>query len=260
MKRQTSLIVALATVSALILGSLGYATANGSGNASVLQMTSGPNPRPQPLYDPAQFTTHVDNPWFPLKPDIVYVYRGTEEGDRLRDVFRITNRTKSIAGVTCRVIKDKVYVNGVLRERTFDYYTQNIDGNVWYFGEDTAELDKNGDVKTTEGTWRTGRDGAEAGIFMEANPQVGHTFQQELLRGHAEDHFEVLSLNAEIKVPYGHFGRNPLRRSVQLTKEWSPLEPDVRDHKYYVRGIGQVMEKTVRGGDETLRLVRILKR
>ena len=95
---------------------------------------------------------------------------------------------------------------------------------------------------------------------MEANPQVGDTFRQEFYRHHAEDHYQVLSLTAHITVPYGKFGGNPLKHNVELTREWSPLEPNVRDLKYYVRGIGEVMQTTARGPRETQRLVAILKR
>jgi hypothetical protein len=130
---------------------------------------------------------------------------------------------------------------------------------VWYFGEDTAELDRHGHVKSREGSWRTGTKGAQAGIFMEANPQVGDQFQQEFFLHHAQDHYKVLSLAAKVKVPFGTFGRNHLFHKVELTKEWTPLEPKVRDHKYYVRGIGEVMETTVKGGHETWRLIRIVK-
>jgi hypothetical protein len=175
-------------------------------------------------------------------------------------MYHVTDQVVKIVGVPCRVVKDRLYLNGRLEERTRDYYTQDEDGNVWYFGEDTAELDKNGNVVSREGTWRTGRRGAEAGIFMQANPQVGDQFQQEFFRHHAEDHYLVLSLTGDVKVPYGHFGRNPLKRKVELTKEWTPLEPNVLDHKYYVRGIGEVKEKTVKGGHETARLVNIIRR
>lgn len=217
-------------------------------------------PRPAPKYDPAKYTPRVDNAWYPLKPGIRYIYRGSEGAQRARDVLTVTHKVAMIAGVRCRVIKDKVSLNGTLEERTRDYYTQDDDGNVWYFGEDTEELDKGGNVTSTEGSWRTGRNGAEAGIFMEANPQVGHTFQQEFYRRHAEDHYQVLSLTAEIEVPFGHFGSNKLKRRVELTKEWTPLEPDVRDHKYYVRGIGQVKEVTAKGRPiELLGLVKIVK-
>jgi hypothetical protein len=217
-------------------------------------------PRQTPRYDPAKFSPRVDNAWFPLRPGITYIYRGSKDGKRARDVYRVTHQTTTIAGVRCRLVKDKLYLKGKLHERTSDYYTQDEDGNVWYFGEDTAELDKHGHVTSTEGTWRTGKKGAQAGIFMQANPQVGDQFQQEFLRGHAEDHYKVLSLSAKVKVPFGTFGRNQLKHNVELTKEWTPLEPNVRDHKYYVRGIGEVKEKTVKGGHETARLVKILFR
>ncbi len=218
-------------------------------------------PRLSPKYDPANFTTRIDNAWYPLKPGITYIYRGAEGATRSRDVLSVTNQVTTIVGVRCRVVKDKVYLNGRLAERTRDYYTQDEDGNVWYFGENTAELDKNGHVTSTEGSWRTGRNGAEAGIFMEANPQVGHTYRQEFYRHHAEDHYRVMSLAAEIKVPYGHFGANKLNRNVELTKEWTPLEPNIRDHKYYVRDIGEVKEMTAKGHPiESLQLVKIVKR
>ncbi len=217
-------------------------------------------PRQTPRYDPANFTPRIDNAWFPLRPGITYIYRGSKDGKRARDVYRVTHQTITIDGVTCRVVKDKLYLRGRLEERTKDYYTQDEDGNVWYFGEDTAELDRHGHVISREGSWRTGKKGAQAGIFMQADPQVGDQFQQEFLRGHAEDHYKVLSLAAEVKVPFGHFGRNKLKHNVELTKEWTPLEPKVRDHKFYVRGIGEVKEKTVKGGHETARLVRIFFR
>jgi hypothetical protein len=218
------------------------------------------NPRQAPRYEPAKFSARVDNAWFPLKPGIVYIYHGTDNGKRARDVVHVTHSKVTIDGVSCRVIRDRLFLNGRLEERTKDYYTQDEDGNVWYFGEDTAELDAQGNVINTEGSWRTGRNGAQAGIFMEANPQVGDQYQQEFLRHHAEDHYKVLSLAAKIKVPFGTFGRNRLKHNVELTKEWTPLEPKVRDHKYYVRGVGEVKEKTVKGGLEVARLVRIIKR
>jgi hypothetical protein len=217
------------------------------------------NPRQSPRYDPANFSPRVDNAWYPLKPGIVYIYHGTKDGKRARDLYHVTHQKITIDGVSCRVVKDRLFLNGRLEERTKDYYTQDEDGNVWYFGEDTAELDARGNVVNTEGSWRTGRKGAQAGIFMEANPQVGNQYQQEFYRHHAEDHYKVLSLAAKIKVPFGTFGRNKLKHNVELTKEWTPLEPKVRDHKYYVRGIGEVKEKTVKGGLEVARLVRIIK-
>jgi hypothetical protein len=208
-------------------------------------------PSTSPAIDPTRFTSTVDNPWFPLTPGTTLTYRGTKDGKPAVDIVTVTSETILIDGVPCRVIRDRLFLDGELEERTADYYTQDVDGTVWYFGEDTAELDENGKVTSTEGTWRTGVDGASPGIFMEATPVVGHTFTQELYPGHAEDHFEVVSLSATITVPLGTF-RHALR-----TKEWTPLEPDVIDNKYYVRGIGEVREVTVKGPREELFLVRV---
>jgi hypothetical protein len=198
---------------------------------------------------PSEFSARVDNPWFPLKPGTVLTYQGVKDGEPSREVLTVTHRTKRIDGVPVVVVSDRLYLRGRLEERTTDWYSQDGRGNVWYFGEDTAELDRNGRVKSTEGSWRSGRDGARAGIFMPAHPRVGQSFRQEFYKGQAEDHFKVLSLHAAVRVPYGSF------RNVLLTREWTPLEPGVIDHKYYVRGIGTVLEQTVKGGDERNELV-----
>jgi hypothetical protein len=201
--------------------------------------------------DPANFSATIDNPWFPLTPGTTLTYRGTKDGKAVIDVFRITNQTMTIAGVKCRVVDDQLWFSGKLGEKTSDYYTQDKAGNVWYFGEDTEELDANGKVTSREGTWRTGRDGATPGIFMEATPTVGHAYPQEFYAGHAEDHFQVVSLAASITVPFGAFS-NALE-----TKEWTPLEPGVLDRKVYVIGIGEVLELAVKGPLEKLELVKV---
>jgi hypothetical protein len=198
---------------------------------------------------PAKFTSKVDNPWFPLKPGTTYVYEGTKDGKRARDLYTVTHGTRTIDGAPTAVVSDLLFLNGRLEERTTDYYSQDRAGNVWYFGEDTAELDARGKVKSREGTWHSGVNGAKAGIFMDAHPKVGNSHRQEFYKGHAEDHYAVVSLDASIRVPAGRF------RHTQLTKEWTPVEPGVLDHKYYARGVGQVAEKSVKGGKEALFLV-----
>jgi hypothetical protein len=202
--------------------------------------------------DPADFTATVDNPWFPLIPGTVFTSVGERDGKAV-DIMTVTHDTKVIDGVTCVVVDDRGIIDGVLEERTLDYYTQDLAGNVWYFGEDTQELDAKGHVTSTEGTWHAGVDGALPGVFMEANPVVGHTFPQEFYKGHAEDQFIVKDLSASIKVPYGVFN------DVLLTEEWTTLEPDVLDHKYYVRGIGQVKEVAVKGPVERLELTKLVR-
>ena len=190
---------------------------------------------------PGDFVARVDNPWFPLTPGTTLVYNGVKDGKPLRVVTTVTHRTAVIAGVRCTVIDDRGYESGRLAERTTDWYAQDRQGDVWYFGESTAELDAKGHVTSTEGSWRAGVDGARAGIYMPAHPRVGQSYEQEFYKGHAEDHFRVLALTASAAVPYVS------SRSALLTEEWTPLEPGVLDHKLYVRGIGMVQERAVKG-------------
>jgi hypothetical protein len=201
--------------------------------------------------DPANFTTKIDNPWMPLEPGRRLTYRGVKDGEKTRNTFRVTRRTRVIDGVRCVVVSDRLYSKGHLIERTKDYYVQDKHGNVWYFGEDTAELDGNGKVISREGTWHSGVDGARPGLFMPADPHVGEHHRQEYYKGHAEDRYRVLDLDAHIKVPYGNF-KHALR-----TREWTQLEPGVVDNKYYVRGIGEVFEGSVKGPKEIGKLVAV---
>jgi len=180
------------------------------------------------------FVRTVHNPWFPLKPGSVWRYRGVKDGEPSREIVRVTGATKTILGVSTTAVSDRLYLSGRLEERTTDWYAQDSRGNVWYFGEDTAELDRHGHVKTREGSWQAGVNGARQGLFMPAHPRVGQTGLQEFLKGHAEDHFKVLRRT----------------RMTLLTKEWTPLEPGVIDHKLYRRGVGTVREATVKGGVE----------
>ncbi|MFL5901840.1 MAG: hypothetical protein ACJ75S_11665 [Solirubrobacterales bacterium] len=200
---------------------------------------------------PDGFAAHVDNPWFPLRPGTTDLYRGIKDGQPSRDVFTVTARTKVIQGVRCTVVRDRLYLHGRLEERTQDWYAQDKAGNVWYFGEATAELNPDGSVKSTEGSWQSGVDGGHAGIFMPAHPRRGQSGLQEFYKGHAQDHFRVLSLAAHVHTP------GASSSAALLTREWTPLEPGVVDHKFYVRGIGTVLEQTVKGGDERNTLVSV---
>src|SRR5919108_4495390 len=145
---------------------------------------------------PSRFAGGVTNPWFPLRPGTTLVYRGVKDGKPSRDVVHVTGKTRKIAGVVCTAVSDRLYVRGRLAERTTDWYAQDKAGNVWYFGEATAELDVRGKVTSREGSWLAGVDGAQAGLFMPAPPRVGLTARQEFYKGHPEEQLRVLSLSA----------------------------------------------------------------
>ncbi len=222
-------------------------------SASPSGAASGANASPEPsasgVPPRTEFVAVIDNPWFPVAPGMTWTYRGTRDGEKAEDTVTVTTDTKSIDDVTCVVVRDTLTLDGVLAERTDDYYAQDRVGNVWYFGEDTAELDAAGNVTSTEGTWASGVDGAVAGLFMPADPRIGQSYAQEYYAGHAEDHFVILLTNVAVKVPAGSYGD-----AVQ-TLEWTPLEPDVLSEKFYVEGIGEVRELDIVGGDERLELV-----
>ncbi len=202
--------------------------------------------------NPGDFTTRIDNPFFPLRPGITFVYKGVKEASKMRDEFAVTDRTVVIDGVTCRVVHDRVFVRGVLQENTFDYFAQDRDGNVWYFGEDTEELNRHGKVVSTAGTWRAGVDGAQPGVIMEAHPRVNDHYFQEVDAPIAQDEAVVLKLHQTVAVPFGKF-TNCLE-----TKEFTQLEPGNVEHKFYAPGVGFILGVVVKGGKERLALVNIV--
>ena len=180
-----------------------------------------------PHIKPADFTTKLDNEYFPLKPGTTFVYEGGAE----RGEMTVTHDTKKVMGVECVVVDDRGYEAGKLIEKTYDWFAQDNRGNVWYFGEDTKEYD-NGEVTSTKGSWQAGVDGAKPGIIMPSDPKVGHSYHQEYYPGEAMDMARVLSSNASVTLPYGSFDH------VLETREWTPLQPGFSEKKYYVRGVG----------------------
>jgi hypothetical protein len=201
------------------------------------------------LPPPGDFVAVVDNPYMPWIPGSKAVFEGVSDGQRERNVVAVTDRTKVVMGVTTTVVHDQVFsANGELAENTYDWYAQDSAGNVWYFGEDTAEL-ANGKVTSTHGSWEAGVDGALPGVVMLAQPTVGEAYHQEFRRGEAEDQGKVIALDDTVTVPYGPFD------SVLVTADTTPVEPQVLEHKFYAPGIGVVMERVLSGGQEVSRLV-----
>jgi hypothetical protein len=199
--------------------------------------------------DPARFSSHIDHPYWPMRPGSRWTYREVDpRGGRRRVEVTVGDQTKTILGVEARVVHDTLTVDGRLVERTDDWYAQDAEGNLWYLGEETREL-HNG-TTTTKGSWQAGVDGARPGILLPARPRPGMSYQQERYDGRAEDRATVLSLGMRAKVPYGFFDH------LLITKEWTPLEPSVLEHKFYARGVGPVLAITVSGGSGREELLR----
>ena len=195
--------------------------------------------------DPADFTSRIDNRYWPMTPGSRWVYRERGENGRTQRVtVTVTHRTRKVAGVRARIVHDVVTQGGRLVEDTHDWYAQDRVGNVWYLGEDTTEH-QNGE-STREGSWEAGRDGAQAGVIMAAHPRPGLRYRQEYYAGHAEDRAEVASLHGRARVPYGRF------EDVLVTRDSNPLSRGPAEHKYYAKGVGPVLGVSGGGSREEL--------
>lgn len=200
--------------------------------------------------DPADFLERIDNPYWPMAPGTMWVYREADtHGNVQKVVVKVKERTREILGIPATVVHDVVREGSDLVEDTLDRYAQDVCGNVWYLGERTKEL-KGGEVVSTAGTWEAGVDGAQPGVIMPADPQVGMAYRQEHSAGQAEDAAEVLSVEEQAQVPFGHF------REVLLTKDFTPLQRRVLEYKLYARGVGPVLVLGVSGGADREELVR----
>lgn len=200
--------------------------------------------------DPADFTTAIDNPWFPMKPGTRWIYRELDADlGELDVVVTVTSATKVVAdGVEARVVRDTVSQQGEIIEDTFDWYAQDADGAIWYLGEDTAEFD-GGEMTSQEGSFEAGVDGALPGIAMPASPETGMSYRQEYYAGHAEDRGAVLSTDELVESPFGRFTH------AVLTRDTNRLEPDASELKFYVRGVGPVLTLDASGGSGREELV-----
>jgi len=205
---------------------------------------------PLPEFDPGNFVSGVDNPYFPLVPGTTSMFISVLSHTSVETTLvTVTSDPKTILGIEATVVHEQVIVDGELVEDTFDWYAQDAAGNVWYLGEDTREYE-NGELVSTEGSWEAGVDGAEAGIIMLATPTVGATYAQEGAPGVAEDQAKVVRTDATVTVPYGSFSN-----AVQIA-EWSKLDHGPRQIKTYVSGVGLVMESP-RSGKQAMYLLSV---
>lgn len=195
------------------------------------------------------FVAGITNPYLAYEPGKVFHYCGeTDEGTE-EIVVTVTDDTRVIMGVTTTVIHDQAYLDGQLVEDTFDWVAQDDEGNVWYFGEFSQEIE-NGQVVSTEGSWEAGVDDALPGILMLAEPAKNLSYAQEFAPDVAEDRARVKSIDAEVSIDLGDF------EDVLQTLEWTPLEPGAREYKYYAAGTGLILE-TPTNSDEGIALCEV---
>jgi hypothetical protein len=188
--------------------------------------------------NPADFTTKIDNPYWPMAPGNKWVYEGGNvDGTSEEIVVEVTDETRTIAnGVEARVIRDTVTQGGQLLEVTDDWYAQDSAGNVWYLGEYVTNY-KNGKLTDHSGSFEAGVDGAQAGVAMPASPEPGLSYRQEYYEGEAEDRASVVTVGQEqVQVPFGFFADQVL-----MTRDIVPTEPKVEELKFYAPGVGPLL-------------------
>jgi hypothetical protein len=259
-RRNTKLTVTTLGVAGAL--AIGVAACGGETAATGKQATPTASPNPtgsglpqgsEPVkLDPAEFTTKIDNPYWPMSPGSKWVYSETDtQGTHEKAVVEVTNKTKTIAsGVEARVIRDTVSENGTPVEITDDWYAQDSAGNIWYLGEYVTNY-KNGKVVDHAGSFEAAVDGAQPGIAMPANPEPGMAYRQEYYKGVAEDKGAVITVGEEqVEVPFGHFNTDVL-----MTRDLVPTEPKVQELKFYAPGVGPLLSVHTDGAGGRAELV-----
>jgi hypothetical protein len=204
--------------------------------------------------DPANFSADITNPYWPMKQGTRWTYRALEAGSPPQDVvIVVTGATKKLAnGITARVVRDTARSKGQIVEDTLDWYAQDAGGNVWYMGEQTAEFEK-GKIVSRAGSWEAGADGAQPGIMLPAQPEVGQKYRQEFKKGEAEDNGEVLATKHLVEVEAGSY------QDAMVTMDTSAIEPDVVEYKFYGHGVGPLLALDISGGASREELVKVDK-
>jgi hypothetical protein len=198
----------------------------------------------------AAFVAEIDNPYLAFERGKTFRYEGETDEGLETIVVEVTHDTKMILGVAATVVRDRVYLDGELIEDTLDWFAQDLDGNVWYLGEDVKDYE-DGVLVSTAGSFEAGVNGAEAGIAMLAHPKSGMAYAQEFAPGEAEDQARILGVRAAVEVAFGNF------EGCLHTMEWTPLEPGHREHKFYAPGLGKVLGTHPRGGNGRTELVSV---
>jgi hypothetical protein len=217
-----------------VIGALFVIILGGSFYLFTQNRTVGADIQYNPRFERRNFVPQVTNKYFTLEPGTKFTFvKKTSKGTERTEVT-VLRETKQVMGVTTIVVSDRVWLNDKLKEDTRDWYAQDRDGNVWYFGEAVANY-KDGKLVNYSGTWEAGVDGAQPGIIMPANPSVGLTYQQEHAKGKAEDMGTIIALGKQVKVPYATF-----QDCVQI-RDWSRIEKTANEYKYYCPGVGFVV-------------------
>jgi hypothetical protein len=178
------------------------------------------------------FSLVSTSPYFPLTVGSWWELSGEDDGEPIRLRIDILDQTEVVGGVTTRVLKETEWVDGVLAEQSYNYFAENADGVVCYFGE-AVDIFENGQV-SHQGAWRADQPGNAPGLFMPADPQPGMMFQMEIAPGVAEDEGKIVGTGA-VTVPAGTF-----TQTIRV-REFNPLDAG-KDYKWYAAGVGILID------------------
>jgi hypothetical protein len=195
-----------------------------------------------PTIDPAKFVDEITNLYAPFTPGSHWVYETSGQAEVEHIVIDVLETTREILGVACTTVSDKVYVDGVLIEDTLDYLAQDVAGNVWYFGE-LSQSFEDGLIAGIEGSFIAGINGAKPGFWMKAAPVAGETYRQEWALGEAEDMATIVTLNADVEAPFEN------GQPILKVREFTPISPGAVEFKYFVPGVGFVLEENPASGE-----------
>jgi len=178
-----------------------------------------------------EFTLASTNPYFPLEVGRTWVLEGG--GERVQ--ITVLDETMVVAGVTTRVIEEREWDHGEMKEVSRNFFAQAADGTVCYFGED-VEMYKDGEIVSRQGEWRADAPGSRPGIIMPANPAIGMHFAMEVSPGKAADHGLVVAMGEPATVPAGTF-----QETIRV-REIDPQDNEEED-KIFAAGVGFVTDE-----------------
>jgi hypothetical protein len=253
--RHSTGLALVATIAAFVAGcgSSGNTKSSTTGSSTTGAQLAPTKGRYSPSIDPADFGGPIDNPYLPLRPGTTFRYRGVGDNGRTPELntVAVTHKTKRIMGIDAVVVLDQVFSAGKPEERTFDWYAQDRQGNVWYLGEDSSNFEHGRWVRD-DGSWEAGVGNGKAGIIMLAHPKRGDAYRQEYSPGHAVDQARVLGSGGPLRVPFRSFA------DTLATREYSSIDNQF-ETKYYARGVGMIKEQGLTGSKERSELVRITR-
>lgn len=214
---------------------------------------------PDPLLDPGIEFVHPDevpnpyaaNPYVSVVAGHTYVLKAGEEGEEIV-IVHVTDEVREILEVPCRVVVDIVVeeedgeYDAV--EVTDDWFAQDTEGNVYYCGE-IARNFEDGILRDLDGSFEAGIDFAKGGIIVQAFPILGAAHRQEFALGEAEDIIQYLDDAAVPDEENPRFACAP--GGCLKTFDFTPIEPESTEFKYYKYGIGFVLAEAMEDGEIT---------